>query len=179
MLQRLDPHPRRSRALRSALRRALTLGLALSVGLSHLHVNDHGHLTATDLQDHLLVATNDLDRLQRLLGDASEALVAHFYGAAGQMKLLLRQAAAHPELDATSLNLAMNHLAGAITSLQFQDMASQLITHTGRRLRACADRLAAEAMEMDDANAAFVDTVPLTPNPVTQDEMDAGSVELF
>ncbi len=136
-------------------------------------------LTATDLQDHLLVATNDLDRLQRLLGDASEALVAHFYGAAGQMKLLLRQAAAHPELDATSLNLAMNHLAGAITSLQFQDMASQLITHTGRRLRACADRLAAEAMEMDDANAAFVDTVPLTPNPVTQDEMDAGSVELF
>lgn len=87
------------------------------------------------------------------------------------MKLLLRQAAAHPELDATSLNLAMNHLAGAITSLQFQDMASQLITHTGRHLRACADRLAAEAMEMDDANAAFVDTVPLTPNPVTQDEI--------
>ncbi len=136
-------------------------------------------LTATDLQDHLLVATNDLDRLQRLLADASEALVVHFHGAAAQMKHLLRQAAAHPELDSTALNLSMDHLARAITSLQFQDMASQLLTHTGRRLRSCADRLAAEAMEMDDTEEAYVDTVPLTLNPVTQDEMDAGSVELF
>lgn len=137
-------------------------------------------LAATELQDHLLVATNDLDRLQRLLTDASEALVGHFHAAAGQMKLLLREAARRPDLDSTALNVAMDHLAGAITSLQFQDMASQLLTHTGRRLRGCADRLAADAMEMEeDEDEAFLDTVPMTPNPVTQDEMDAGSVELF
>lgn len=138
-------------------------------------------LAATELQDHLLVATNDLDRLQRLLTDASEALIGHFHAAAGQMKILLREAAQRPDLDATALNVAMDHLAGAITSLQFQDMAFQLLTHTGRRLRGCADRLAADAMEFegDNEEEAFLDTVPLTPNPVTQDEMDAGSVELF
>jgi hypothetical protein len=136
-------------------------------------------LAATELQDHLLVATNDLDRLQRLLEDASQALVGHFHGAAGQMKAMLREAARRPEIDSAPLNAAMDHLAAAITSLQFQDMASQLLTHTHRRLRGCADRLAAEAMELDEDEAAFLDTVPMQPNPVTQDEMDAGSVELF
>ena len=137
-------------------------------------------LAATELQDHLLVATNDLDRLQRLLTDASDALVGHFHAAAGQIKLLLRAAAQRPDLDGSALNQAMDHLAGAITSLQFQDMASQLLTHTSRRLRSCADRLAADAMEMDgEEEEAFLDTVPMSPNPVTQDEMDAGSVELF
>lgn len=135
-------------------------------------------LAATDLQDHLLVAANDLDRLQRLLADASTALVTHFHGAAGQMKLMLKDAARRQDIETTPLNEAMNHLAAAITSLQFQDMASQLLAHTHRRLRGCADRLAAEAMAADD-DEAFVDTVPMNPNPVTQDEMDAGSVELF
>lgn len=135
-------------------------------------------LVATDLQDHLLVAANDLDRLQRLLADASAALVTHFHGAAGQMKQMLKDAAKHQHIDPTPLNEAMNHLAAAITSLQFQDMASQLLAHTHRRLRGCADRLAAEAMATDE-DEAFVDTVPMNPNPVTQDEMDAGSVELF
>jgi hypothetical protein len=63
------------------------------------------------------------------------------------------------------------HLGGAIPALQFQDMASQLIAHTHRRLRDCADRLAGEA--------AAVEAPPLRPNPVTQDEMDTGSIELF
>ncbi len=136
-------------------------------------------LAATELQDHLLIATNDLDRLQRLLTDASQALVTHFHAAAGQMKILLREASRRPDMDARALNVAMDHLAGAITSLQFQDMASQLLSHTGRRLRGCADRLAADTMELEDDEDDFLDTVPMSPNPVTQDEMDAGSVELF
>jgi hypothetical protein len=137
-------------------------------------------LAATELQDHLLVATNDLDRLQRLLNDAGDALVGHFHAAAGQLKLLLRAAAQRPDLDAAALNQAMDHLAGAITSLQFQDMASQLLEHTGRRLRNCADRLAADAMELEgEEDEAFLDTVPMGPNPVMQDELKAGSVELF
>ena len=58
-------------------------------------------------------------------------------------------------------------------------MASQLIAHTHRRLRHCADRLARETMGGDDDGAAVVEDPPLRPNPVTQDEMDAGSIELF
>ena len=39
-------------------------------------------LAAADLQDSLMVATNDLDRLQRLLSDATETLMGHFYAVA-------------------------------------------------------------------------------------------------
>jgi hypothetical protein len=136
-------------------------------------------LAATDLQDHLLVATNDLDRLQRLLTEAGDALIGHFHAAADHLKLLRRDMGPRSDLQANHLDEAMNHMAAAITSLQFQDLASQLLTHTGRRLRGCADRLAADAMSADDDAEAFLDTLPLSPNPVTQDEMDAGSVELF
>ena len=73
----------------------------------------------------------------------------------------------------------MQHLGGAITALQFQDMASQLIAHTHQRLRNCADRIARETMGDDDDGMAVVEEAPMRPNPVTQDEMDAGSVELF
>ena len=68
----------------------------------------------------------------------------------------------------------------AVTALQFQDMATQLIAHTNKRLRNCADQIARDALGDDDPDgAAVVDDGPLKPNPVTQDEMDAGSVELF
>jgi hypothetical protein len=67
-----------------------------------------------------------------------------------------------------------------VTALQFQDMASQLIAHTHRRLRHCADQLAREVMGDDDEDGcAVVEEAPPRPNPVTQDEMDAGSIELF
>jgi hypothetical protein len=130
---------------------------------------------AAELQDHLMVASNDLDRLQRLLGDACDALLVHFYGASSELKALQQQ---HAELR--PLVIALDHLAGAITAMQFQDMASQLVTHTTRRLRNCADRLAADAFGGDDdEGATVVEPLPLRPNPVTQDEMDAGSIELF
>jgi hypothetical protein len=137
-------------------------------------------LAAADLQDSLMVATNDLDRLQRLLSDATETLMGHFYGASGHITHLSRLAAQHPELPEADLHSTMTHLAGAVTALQFQDMASQLIAHTHRRLRNCADRLARDVMGDDDEDGeAVVEDAPLRPNPVTQDEMDAGSIELF
>ncbi len=148
-------------------------------------------LAAADLQDHLMVAHNDLERLQRLLNDAGDQLMAHFYGASGELRAMLHQAAqaaqagidspaAQADGDTPQLHKAMEHLAGAITAMQFQDMATQLVAHTTRRLRNCADRLAAQAMGDDDEDgAAVVEEMPLRPNPVTQDEMDAGSVELF
>jgi len=137
-------------------------------------------LAAADLQDNLMTASNDLDRLQRLLSDASDALLAHFYGASGQLERMLGDTLAQrPGADAEELRGAMRHVAGAITAMQFQDMASQLIQHTNTRLRNCADRIAAEAMGDDEEGCAVVEQPPLRPNPVTQDEMDAGSVELF
>ncbi len=136
-------------------------------------------LAAVDLQDSLMVATHDLDRLQRLLSDATETLLGHFYGASQQITHLSHLAALHPELPRDDLQLAQGHLSGAVTTLQFQDMASQLIHHTHQRLRQCADRLARDAMGDDEDGASVIEDAPLRPNPVTQDEMDAGSVELF
>ncbi|MBI5258715.1 MAG: hypothetical protein HY855_19580 [Burkholderiales bacterium] len=137
-------------------------------------------LTAADVQDNLMVANNDLERLAGLLTDATETLMGHFYGASAQMNHLLRLAAAHPELDTQAMHDAMQHMGGAITALQFQDMSTQLIAHLQRRLRNCADRLARDVMGDDDEEgAAVVEDAPLRPNPVTQDEMDAGSIELF
>jgi hypothetical protein len=133
-------------------------------------------LAAADLQDHLMVASHDLDRLQRLLADASDTLLAHFHGAAGSVQALLEQ---HGGSEPPALGALRSHIAAAITAMQFQDMASQLVTHTGTRLRHCADRLANDAFADDEEGAGVVTATPLRPNPVTQDEMDAGSVELF
>lgn len=136
-------------------------------------------LMAAELQDNLLSATNDLDRLQRLLLDACESLMGHFYKANHHLGNLLHQGAAYPNLDTHALHDAMQNITSAVTALQFQDMASQLIHHTNRRLRNCADQLAREAMGADPEGEAVIEEAPLRPNPVTQDEMDAGSIELF
>ncbi len=137
-------------------------------------------LVAADLQDDLMVVSNDMERLQRLLSDACDSLLTHFYGATGELKHLLHRVASHPEVDAHELHAAMEHMASAITAMQFQDMASQLVAHSTRRLRNCADRIARDAMGDDDEDgAALVEDPPVRPNPVTQDEMDAGSIELF
>jgi hypothetical protein len=135
-------------------------------------------LAAADLQDHLMTATNDLDRLQTLLADACEVLSRSFYGASEQVRALMHDprptGGGHAAYDGL-----MQQLGGAVTALQFQDLASQLISHTHRRLRSCADQIARAAMGDDDDGAAVVEPPPLRPNPVTQDEMDAGSIELF
>ncbi len=140
-------------------------------------------LAVADLQDSLMVASNDLDRLQRLLTDATETLMGHFCGASAEIGGLagVTGGPAVPAGAADAhLQQVRQHLAGAVTALQFQDMASQLISHTLRRLRNCTDQLARDAMGDDDEDGtAVVEDAPLRPNPVTQDEMDAGSVELF
>lgn len=137
-------------------------------------------LAAADLQDHLMVANHDLERLQRLLDDASQTLSGHFYGASQQLNDAMRDADPQAGADGQTLHGAMENLSGAITALQFHDMATQLIGHTQRRLRGCADRIARDAMGDDDEFAAAeIQEIPDRPNPVTQDEMDAGSVDLF
>lgn len=135
-------------------------------------------LAAAELQDHLMTVTHDLERLQRLLDDAGEALSMHFYSASNEAMSLLGTSDGTPA--AAGLKQIMQDIAGAITALQFQDMATQLIAHTSQRLRNCSDQLARDTFGMDDEDgAAVVEIAPLRPNPVTQDEMDAGSIELF
>ncbi len=56
---------------------------------------------------------------------------------------------------------------------------SQVLDRIHRRLRNCVDQLALQSFADDDDAAAAFEPPPLRPNPVTQDEMDAGSVELF
>src|ERR1043165_8568622 len=46
-------------------------------------------LAAADLQDHLMTATNDLERLQTLLADACDALSKSFYGCSEQVRALM------------------------------------------------------------------------------------------
>jgi hypothetical protein len=134
-------------------------------------------LLAADLQDHLMTASNDLDRLQRLLADATSTLLQHFHGLSQQIEQL------HEQLDAgvdpLAFEQALRWLSGAVVALQFQDMAAQLISHTDRRLRSCADRLARDALADDEDGTAVTLPAPLRPTPDTPDEIDAGSIELF
>jgi len=138
-------------------------------------------LAAADLQDHLMTATNDLDRLQTLLADACDVLAQSFYGATEQLQALMTEpgSTAPGHVNQERFHEIGTKLTGAVTALQFQDMASQLISHTHRRLRSCADQIARVAMGDDEDGVAVVEEAPLRPNPVTQDEMEAGSIELF
>jgi hypothetical protein len=128
-------------------------------------------LAAADVQDNLLMVANDLDRLLSLLNGACDTLLAGFSDASSALR---GRTAAEP-----AVGRALAHLDGAVVALQFHDMASQLIAHTQRRLRHCTDRLAQETFVDDEDGAGVVEPLPLHPNPVTQDEMDAGSVTLF
>ena len=130
-------------------------------------------MLVAEVQDSLLVVVHDLTRLDGLLAHTMENLMERFTSASANL--------AAPSLgDSKELDIVRSALRAAVTELQFQDMASQLIIHTSKILQGCAYRLASESMGLEDGEALpFVEEVPERPNPVTQDEMDAGSVELF
>lgn len=130
-------------------------------------------MLVAEVQDSLLVVVHDLARLDGLLAHTMENLMERFTNASANL--------ASPNLMATpELDEVRSTLRAAVTELQFQDMASQLIIHTSKILQGCAYRLASESMGTEDGEAVpFVEEVPDRPNPVTQDEMDAGSIELF
>ncbi len=139
-------------------------------------------LVSAELQDHLMTASNDLDRLSTLLEDACGTLMARFCNANDRIAALMDefQAKADNPHASEAYNGLIQQLGEAVIALQFQDMASQLIAHTNSRLRRCADTLAQDAFGEDDEDGSCViEAAPLRPNPVTQSEMDAGSIELF
>lgn len=136
-------------------------------------------MVVAEVQDALLVVMNDLQRLEGLLTHASNNLMDRF----GQAVQALA-GAADADASVTGVMRARDALQLAVTELQFQDMSSQLIIHTSKILKACSQQLAAETMgydEDEDAQEAplLVEGQPDRPNPVTQSEMDAGSIELF
>lgn len=130
-------------------------------------------MLVAEVQDSLLVVVHDLSRLDGLLAHTMENLMERFTCASSNL--------ANPALIASKeLDAVRNSLRAAVTELQFQDMASQLIVHTTKILQGCAYRLASESMGQEDGEAVpFVEEVPERPNPVTQDEMYAGSIDLF
>lgn len=130
-------------------------------------------MLVAEVQDSLLVVVHDLSRLDGLLAHTMANLMERFTCASENL--------ADPVLvGSKELDEARSALRAAVTELQFQDMASQLIVHTSKILQGCAYRLAAESMGSEDGEAVpFVEEVPERPNPVTQDEMYAGSIELF
>ncbi|MBH2043445.1 MAG: hypothetical protein I8H87_07930 [Comamonadaceae bacterium] len=131
-------------------------------------------MVAAELQDSLLVVMHDLHRLEGLLNHATDNLLERFEEANAALSSVV-------VTDSPQLVAAQTALRQAVTELQFQDMASQLIWHTTKVLQGCAFRLASETMGHDGSEEAapFAEMAPDRPNPVTQSEMDAGSVELF
>lgn len=130
-------------------------------------------MLVAEIQDSLLVVVHDLKRLDGLLAHTMENLMQRFTSVSSDLS--------GPELSAVQeLEGVRSALNAAVTELQFQDMASQLIGHTSKILQGCAYRLASDSMGAEDGDAVpFVEDVPERPNPVTQDEMQAGSIELF
>ena len=121
-----------------------------------------------DLQDSLLIAMTDLQRLEGLLDHATGNLLERFGNANRDLEAL--EGALGEEL--TRIRHSLHQ---AVTELQFHDMATQLLAHTSGMLKGCAWRLAEQAIEVP----LDLDPMPERPSPVTQSEMDAGSVELF
>jgi hypothetical protein len=119
------------------------------------------------MQDELLGAATELERLERLLSDAVDQLLDRF----GRAHALCADIS-----DPRQPALA-GELRAAMTALQFQDMASQLIAHSRRRLASVADCLGNAAIggEEEGCEVQWVSRAC----PVAQRAVDAGSVELF
>lgn len=131
-------------------------------------------MVAAELQDSLLVVMRDLHRLEGLLNHATSNLLQRF----NEANVLLAGDSIGGD---QGIDAARTALRSAVTELQFHDMATQLIVHTTQVLQGCAFRLASETMgrEEDELDMPVVPIQPERPNPVTQSEMDAGSIELF
>jgi hypothetical protein len=121
-----------------------------------------------------MAMAEDMRRLGTLLDSASEALLHNFV----QTAKSLDQGLSCVEVGscvAEKLREARTHIDAAITALQFGDMASQLLGHTVNRLRLVSGLGRAYAQ----GQSAQTEGGGMRPNPVTQKEMDVGSVDLF
>lgn len=107
----------------------------------------------------------DLERLKVLIGDAGDRLLASFNAIAALTGQLACGVAERRQLGTA--------IEGAVTALQFQDMASQLTGHAQRRLAVLQEVLARLSEDTDPLLAAT------RLQPVKQAGMGAGSIDLF
>jgi hypothetical protein len=85
-------------------------------------------MLVAEVQDSLLVVVHDLTRLDGLLAHTMENLMERFTSASANL--------ATPALmNSKELDDVRSTLRAAVTELQFQDMASQLIVHTSKILQ--------------------------------------------
>lgn len=123
-------------------------------------------------------ARADLDRLKRLIEDAGERLMASFN--------LIGEIAAQHAVQSDAAHGMAEAVDNAVSALQFQDMAQQLLGHAAKRIEVL-ERITAPLARLPDASAqdlsvAVQGTVYQRSNgngPVEQACMDGGSVELF
>jgi hypothetical protein len=133
-----------------------------------------------DLQDQLLAASTDMERLTGLLDDAAGQLLNEFGAAQGHLTRATAGLADPRQREASEqvlIDALRGHLGTAVTALQFHDMATQLIHHSVKRVRAVADYLGGQVMPEDGSGAAVEFVTRAC--PVAQRGVDAGSVELF
>ncbi len=118
-------------------------------------------MTAHPIDDAQLErARADLAQLETLLKLAIEKLAADFISAHGAL-MLMQALEGHPECAALARE-ACTHLDGALTALQFEDIATQLIASARRNLN----------LEQDGPGAG-------SNASVTQHHMESGAIELF
>jgi hypothetical protein len=108
----------------------------------------------------------DLERLKALIAEAGDKLLVSF----NEVSEVLPRLAA----SGTEQQRIAGAVAGAVTALQFQDMATQLTQHAQTRLNALQDCL--KSLAADAADPLFADT---RMQPVRQVGMGAGSIDLF
>jgi hypothetical protein len=124
--------------------------------------SEHGGLSAAH---ECALIENDLERLKSLINDAGDRLVISFNKVTA---VLAELSVDHGQRD------RMDHaVRGAVTALQFQDMATQLIGHAQRRLSVL------EASAVASVGLASREKDMALSHPVRQVELSAGSVDLF
>ena len=109
---------------------------------------------------------SDLERLKLLIADAGDRLLASF----SQVIEISPRLEAQGN-DREQLNQA---IGSAVTALQFQDMCTQLTQHAQRRLTELEHALSTLTEEADESHL-----MAMRQQPVRQDAMAAGSVDLF
>jgi len=107
----------------------------------------------------------DLERLKALITDAGDRVLGSFNAVVALTPQLTCGAEQRRQLGAA--------VADAVTALQFQDMAVQLISHAQRRLAVLHDVVG----RLSDERDPLLATTRL--QPVKQAGMGAGSIDLF
>ncbi|THT98991.1 hypothetical protein E9531_12950 [Lampropedia puyangensis] len=126
------------------------------------------------IQDALQATHQDLHQLDVMLNHHCEGLIAAFEGT---ISALNHAAATDQGCADGHIQEAKQLLSQAVLNMQFQDIASQMLSHCQSRLQACTDLM--EQPQPHGLQTHEASVLPPAHGPVTQASMDAGSIDLF